>query len=206
MSATGMTSVTAELARQTVRQLLRSIHAAIEEVAANAAAARLQFSTWTAACDAGILAAIDFAETAKTIALESEAVAAEAVLERLHDGFPDDRTGTARVSAAIADASDLSTRPVESSHISLFESPSGAVLAAPRGIQAAHVELSSPPRFASPGRTVFLQFSLSDAYPSRLPYEMELATVELSLVRAGGWVVHRLLAISGVRLLCLFDA
>ena len=149
---------------------------------ANAAAARQQASAFSLAAD-DIIADVDSMESTKIAALETEAVLAEAVLERLDDSDPTE------IPRAIYDASQLPTRPVEPSHLQLTSSvqcPSGYALIAPRGILAAHVELTAPPRFAHPGNNATLRVSLSTAYLSRLPEEMEIATAHLSLVRRAG--------------------
>ena len=178
----------AALGRQAVRQLLHSIHAAIEAVTANAAAARLQASIMPLADgspDDDIQEAIDSAERIKIVALESEAVAPEAILECL-DGAgegPDDPASIARIAVALSDALALPTKHTEPIHISLLEGPRGRILVAPRRIHPSHVVLAVPPRIAFPGRNLILRLALSNAYPSRIPKELEIMTSELSLVR-----------------------
>ena len=173
-----------ESARQAIQQLLRSIHVAIEEVAANAAAARSALPP----IGDDILAAIDFAERTKTIALETEAVAAEAVL----DGLEADNASAIARAATISKASSLPTKNVEPSYLSIVKAPSGRAVAAPRGVHPAHVELDATHGFVQPGRNLTLRLSLTGAYPSRLPEELEVATAELSQVGlyVGGIVNH----------------
>lgn len=167
-------------------RLLADIRRAVERVEENASAARLDVERLCRNEAGGgdsprfdaLVADIENALAVKTTALESEAVVADAVLERL-DTAISELPSRAAVDAVLESAARLPALPVEPSHIAVVETPTGPAVAAPRGVSAAVVAIQVP-RYATPGRSAELRLSLLDTYASRLPDEVVVAAASLA--------------------------
>lgn len=134
-----------DAARATLCSLVIQIHGAIAGVAANAAAARMKVSSCADAPD--LAAEIEAAQIVKTTALEEEAVAVDAILERLEqaqaavEASGDD--SATLLEALLADVGRLPTSPVEPSDIDVVTGGDGLpTVAAPRGVLASHVDIA----------------------------------------------------------------
>lgn len=172
-----------DAARATLCSLVIQIHGAIAGVAANAAAARMKVSSCADAPD--LAAEIEAAQIVKTTALEEEAVAVDAILERLEqaqaavEASGDD--SATLLEALLADVGRLPTSPVEPSDIDVVTGGDGLpTVAAPRGVLASHVDIACAPSFATPGAPLLLHLALNGAYPSRLPQELSIASAALA--------------------------
>ena len=183
--------------RDELCRLIARLQQALIDVDASAALARIDAgcpsATGTHAevplpADTEFIASINAAQAAKTRALEEEALHADAILERidlLRNEISNNLAGSSvdPLQAALADAIDVLSGPVEPSVIRLATSPGGTrTVIAPRGVSASHVCLAASSRCVAPGRALQLRFSLNESYrdPSCHPEELSIATEHLS--------------------------
>lgn len=178
--------VDAESARAVLCRLLASIHCAIAEAEANAASARTQAGVRQGERaprdEVALIASIDEALAIKTTALEEEACRVDALLERLDDLRMHEGSNQSTLENVLSEVCELPPCNVEPSDILVVEvagSETRAV-AAPRGVAASHVAIHTVPSAARPGQDLEVKVSLTEAYPSRLPEELDIAKASVS--------------------------